>query len=91
MRRFLGIDDNLIRNPYQDDYIERLIQRLEKENEILRLEIEGLRKVPEHKKLHENFKPIRKYIPWDEQKRIFESADREMKRKKELEKAGSEA
>jgi regulator of replication initiation timing len=81
MLRFLGIDKNLIRNPYQDDYIERLIQRLEKENEILRLENNKLREPKTSKPHDETLKPIRTYMSWAEQKARLEQADRILKSK----------
>jgi hypothetical protein len=81
MLRFLGIDKNLIRSSFQDDYIERLIQRLEKENEILRLELVEARKKPERVKLDPDLKSIRTYMSWAEQKSRLEQADRILKSK----------
>jgi predicted O-methyltransferase YrrM len=85
MLRFLDLDKSST-NEKQEDYLERYIQRLEKENEILRMENVELRKPATIKPHDESLRPIRNYVSWEKQKQMYEKADLELKRRNEKEK-----
>lgn len=84
--QFLAINKSSINDSVKNESDERLIQRLEKENEILRFELAHYQKLPEHKKVDPELKPVRRYMGWAEQKARLEQADLIIKKNREKEK-----